>query len=391
MAVEPQALHQQQAFTPPLGKIIPTTDVINKRLYLAHDMAPWLELSAVELPEDFDLYIDDLAIMTPRGTPGSEDTIRLARDALARFTHFMNLPPEKIQSKHIRECIRKATKHGYPPTTTRGIFDRLKAFYNHQFTNDAFYPCPYCGSTEHKQVVFSPTITAHICQNCNKNLNPVQGVKLPKPEPRNDPIYSLHDVNLSLNLLPYLVMPNNVLLFEGLIRTLLETAVRIRKEALGLGLNGRVPNYIDLENCELVLTTTKGKRRLQDRRPISTRTRDVILEHAYNMKQRGLEPQKRVFDICYYSVWRLFKSLQVNADLNKIFYPHLSRATFATTFWEKYHSEEALKRAGGWSSDAYKAYLRVPDTTILEMSRDYVREKYDIDTLKQNLAEAISV
>jgi site-specific recombinase XerD len=363
-------------FMPPLGRIIPIREVIDKKLYTAYDYAKQLPLKDVELPPDFLDYLGDLKTATARGKPATKLTLHAAREDLARFAYFMPTPPKKLTSKDIRTWIVKARKHGFSSSTLGTTLNRINAFYLYRFRIDDFYPCPYCGHTEHEEIVFNAKVKMYRCRKCTKNLNPVASVPIPAIEERNDPILTLDEITMCINLIPFLVRPSHVLLYEGLIRLLLETAVRINKEALTLGLDPDVPNYIDLENCEVVLREVKGNQRTLQTRPISFTTRDVILQHAYNLKQRGKDPMTRVFPIAHGGIWKLFKALQVNAGIKKRIYPHLTRATFATTFWEMYRSEKALKAAGGWSSDAFKRYLRISDAKILEMSREYVRDRY---------------
>lgn len=322
------------------------------KLYKAHRPAEKLDFSEIEIDKDFQEYLDDLEVLSSQGYPAEKDSIDRYAQAWKRFQYFVKTPPENIKKDHIQGFIRKAIKHGYSPTTINNTLTIIRAFYNWRLREKP-YPCPYCGGKEIRQLIINSQTTYYYCKDCDKPLNPTQGVKFPKAERRNDPTLTLADVNVILTWIPRLAKPSNVLAYESIIRIGLETAAR-SSELLSLGLTEEATNYVDLEASEIILRKTKGKRRILEKRPISFTTRDIIIDYAYQMKKKGKDVSKRLFTIYPQTLWIFCKSLQVNSGLDKNLYPHLLRATFATEFWRTFGSEELLKRAGGWSSDAYK-------------------------------------
>jgi len=258
----------------------------------------------------------------------------------------------------------------YTQTSISGLLSDLRAFFNWMLKNKKITACQYCGG-KIKKFLIGNTIR-YICKECDNFINPIDDIKIPKRQRRNDPVLTLEELNKILEhikLKTWKKLRNEVLL-----RLLIETGARI-SEILSIGVDPRkCDNYIDFKRGVVVFRKTKGKQRIKLEKPLTNKTLSVCLDYVLSKKDKFTY----IFDIKRETALKNLYLWAEKAGINKNVYLHLIRATWATNFWKKIKSEIALQKAGGWTSDAYKAYIRYSEEDIFEMTKSFVSELEEV-------------
>lgn len=342
-------------------------------------------ISEIPSDEDIDSYLKELKLVTARGFPASELTLSNKAYALLVFKGWQwweqkkknkNLTPDKakylpwsqVKKEHIKEFMYWLVDLDYEQGSIATLLSDLKAFFNFMLNEKKIVKCQYCGGKIKKLLIGNSV--RYICKECDNFINPVCDTKIPKRQRRDDPVLTLEEINKLLTYIRFNTRKS--LRNEAFFRLLVETGARI-SEILSIGVDPRkCDNYIDFKRGVVVFRKTKGKQRIKLEKPLTPKTLSVCLDYVLYLSKKGKFIY--LFDISRHTALQNLYNWAEKAGINKNVYLHLIRATWATNFWKKIKSEIALQKAGGWTSDAYKAYIRYSEEDIFEMTKSFVSE-----------------